>query len=106
MGWGGSRPGAGRKKSINRVVREMAADQACDDAKYSLGLHAHILRDESMPIELRLACGEHIENRAWGKYLQTNKDEHGGELTIRVVYGQGDTAAPSGVASGTEAIQG
>ena len=62
-GWGGKRPGAGRKKNLSRIVREMAIDEANADAKYALGLHAAIMRDEAKDIRLRLESCVRIVRR-------------------------------------------
>ena len=83
-GWGGARPGSGRKKKLTTQIRELTIDQANGDAQYALGLMAVIMRDESQPMERRMAAGTVLMDRVWGKPAQTNKNEESGELVIRV----------------------
>jgi hypothetical protein len=62
-GWGGRRPGAGRKsKRQSTSVSAAAAD--VDDAEYAIKFLAKLMRDETQSIDLRLNAALEILDRA------------------------------------------
>ena len=105
-GWGGRRPGAGRKPKLTTVIRELSIDQANGDAQYALGLLASFMRDEKLDPRLRRECANDVMERVWGKATQTNRNENSGEMVIRVIYDDAETDPPSPSSCGADAIQG
>jgi hypothetical protein len=62
-GWGGRRPGAGRKrKGHSTPVTVAGAD--VDDAEYAMEFLAKLMRDETQPVDLRLNAALEILGRA------------------------------------------
>ena len=84
-GWGGKRPGAGRKKKQTTIIRERALEQAGEDAKYALGLFVALMRDEARAMDSRLMAGKEVMDRVWGKatYRTEVSGPDGGPLEVR-----------------------
>jgi len=69
-GHGGYRSGSGRKPQmlpVGRDKRVLIAELAAQDTEYVVGLWSKTVRDEDQPLEIRLACGDRLMNRAYGR---------------------------------------
>ena len=69
-GWGGARPGSGRKKKLTTIIKEKAIKEAGEDAKYALGLFVGYMRDENLEPKFRAECAAIVMDRVWGKARQ------------------------------------
>ena len=63
-GWGGRRPGAGRKPKLIKTIQNYTSP---DDANYAVQLVASLMRDETQPSTLRFDAAREILNWALGK---------------------------------------
>lgn len=70
---GGRRKNAGRKPKAFTLLKRRIEKERGEDAEYAFSLFAHVMRDESHDMPLRLHCAEEIMNRVWGKAKQTNE---------------------------------
>ena len=106
MGWGGKRPGAGRKPNAAKAILAKTIEEAGEDAKAALGLLVMFYNDADLDPRLRRDCANDVLDRVWGKATQTNKNENSGEMVIRVFYDDAETDPPSTSSCGADAIQG
>jgi hypothetical protein len=106
MGWGGKRPGAGRKPNAAKAILAKTIEEAGEDAKAALGLLVMFYNDPNADPRLRRDCANDVMDRVWGKPTQRNENENSGEMIIRVVYDDPETDTPTPSAHGADAIQG
>ena len=52
---------------VSRDKRLLIAELAAQDTDYVVSLWSKTVRDENQPLELRLACGDRLMNRAYGR---------------------------------------
>jgi hypothetical protein len=80
MGWGGARPGAGRKKGQVTKFNELARKEALAQGISPLDFMLAVLRDENESRAVRLDAA-----KAAAPYLHArlNAIEHSGEATVK-----------------------
>lgn len=86
-GWGGRRPGAGRKPDLAKEIRQKAIADAGEDAEYALGLIVGYMRDPVLPPLFRKTCAELVMDRVWGRAMQPNMNDNRGKVVVEWVYG-------------------
>lgn len=82
---GGKRKNAGRKPKAYTEFKKRLEIEKIDDADYAFWLHAETMRDQEMPLDLRLSCADWVANRVLGTPKARNENEHSGKLTIEIV---------------------
>jgi hypothetical protein len=89
MGWGGARPGSGRKPNAARAILAKTIAEAGEDAKAALGLLVAFVKDPSLDPRLRRDCANDVMDRVWGKPTQRNEvtGAEGGAIIVRTVGG-------------------
>jgi hypothetical protein len=79
-GHGGYRSGSGRKPQmlpVGKDKRVLIAELAAQDTEYVVSLWSRTVRDETQALELRLACGDRLMNRAYGRPPQAVLEQQG-----------------------------
>ncbi len=92
-GWGGKRPGAGRKPKLSTIIRAQRIEEANGEADWAFGFFVACMHDEDLPLPFRKECAVEVYDRVRGKATQTNKNEQSGELIIRVEHVKQDRTA-------------
>jgi hypothetical protein len=93
---GGARPGAGRKPQAVLKLKRALLNEAtnggnvpprikADAAGYAFRLFVRTMKDETQPIETRLACASEVLNRTLGKPRQAVELSSPIEAPIRLI---------------------
>jgi hypothetical protein len=82
-GRGGAREGAGRKPKEITLLKAKIVKRHKDDADYAIRLLVTVMKDQWMPVEIRMDAAREVLDRVIGKPKQAV--EHTGELPILVM---------------------
>lgn len=86
-GKGGVKGRSGRKPKAFTILKRRIESEKKEDAEYAFAMYASVMRDDDLPLALRLDCADWIANRVLGKPKEPV--DHSGEVILRVVYGDG-----------------
>lgn len=105
-GWGGKRPGAGRKPKAVTELRRQALDNAGGDAEQAFAFIIDTMKNPRAPLQTRLACAQIITDRVWGKPTQRNENQNSGDLRVIIEHVTKCEDSDTGVALSPDEGQG
>ena len=89
-GWGGKRPGSGRKPGRSRITKLIEAksmDDCAEDVRYAIGLLITFMRDEDNDKRTRIDCAKELMDRVLGKATQHTELSGTNELQVTLIGG-------------------
>ena len=89
-GWGGKRPGSGRKPGRSRITRLIEAksvDECTEDVRYALGLLVSLMQDKDVDTRMRIDCAKELMDRVLGKATQHTELSGTNELQVTLIGG-------------------
>jgi hypothetical protein len=83
---GGRRPGAGRKRKPENVLKEMELKARIKKAEEAFQFEYDVMNDKSVPWGIRLEASKDIQDRVYGKPKQVTDFQSKGKSLLDILY--------------------